>query len=277
MARRAFTLIEVLVITAIVGTLVGVLLPALSGARDAARGAVCSSNVRQFGVAWTMYAGDHDGLAMPLAYTDPADTGGGDSVYWWGADGSASGSLDHSRGLLSSYLDAKPGEIGPFACPAQRPGTYAHQGATQAPTSTYGYNGYYLSPAYTPGWSYEIGHRPHQRLSGIADPASLLVFADTLISRGPMVLPASNALLDPPMLYAGAGPDGARWRRNGFPTTCFRHGGLGAGASCMAVHADGSARGYRAEAGWLTQPARGIGSVGIHNGPRYIPDWRVWR
>lgn len=271
--RRAFTLIEVLVVTAIVGTLVGVLLPALSGARDAARGAVCASNVRQFGVAWTMYAGDFNGLAVPLAYTDSRDTGGGDSIYWWGADGSSSGTLDHSRGLLSPYLDAQPGELGPYACPAQRIGTYAHQGATQAPTSTYGYNGYYLSPAYTPGWSYEIRHRRHQRLSGIGDPSSLLVFADTLISRGPTALPASNALLDPPMLYAGR----TGWRKNDFPTTCFRHGGLGTGASCMAVHADGSARGYRAEHQWLTQPEQGIGSVGIHYGPRYIPDWRAWR
>ncbi|MFI4916790.1 MAG: type II secretion system protein, partial [Phycisphaerales bacterium JB060] len=73
--RRGFTLIEVLVVTAVVGTLVGLMLPALSGARDVARGAVCASNVRQLGIAWTMYAGDFDGLAMPLAYTDRRDTG----------------------------------------------------------------------------------------------------------------------------------------------------------------------------------------------------------
>lgn len=273
MMRRAFTLIEVLVVTAIVGTLVGILLPALSGARDAARGAVCASNVRQFGIGWTAYAGDYRGMAMPLAYTDRRETGGGDNIFWWGADGSHTGELDHAQGLLSPYLDAKPGEVGPYACPAQRPGTYENQSATRTPTSTYGYNGYYLSPAYTPGWSYDIGHRPHQRLGSIADPSSLLVFADTLISRGPGAMPKSNALLDPPMLYAGRG----RWRENGFPTTCFRHGGRGSGASCMAVHADGSARGYRAEPDWLTQPSQGIGSIGLHNDPRYIPDWQAWR
>src|SRR6056297_977839 len=114
MHRRAFTLIEVLVVTAVVGTLVGLMLPALSGARDAARGAVCASNVRQLGVGWTMYAGDFDGLAMPLAYTDARDTGGGDNIFWWGADGSQSGTLDHTRGLLSPYLGARPGETGPY-------------------------------------------------------------------------------------------------------------------------------------------------------------------
>ena len=270
--RRGFTLVEVLVVVGLVGGLMGILLPAMAGARDAARSAVCLSNVRQLGVAWMAYAGDYGGLAMPLAYTEPRDTGGGDNIFWWGTDGSRSGRLDRERGLLWPYLDAEPGEVGPLACPAQRPGTYHHQGATAKPTSTYGYNGYFLSPAYTPGWSYQIAGRPHQRMSSIAQPSVLLVFADTLISRGDGVLPASNALLDPPMLYDGRGG----WRSNAFPTTCFRHGGLGTGASCMGVHADGSARAHRAEAGWLTQPRQGIGSIGFHNDPRYIPDWRRW-
>lgn len=273
MRRPGFTLIELLVVTAIVGGLIGLLLPTMAGARDAARAAACLSNVRQFGVGWTLYAGDYQGMAMPLAYTEARDTGGGDGIFWWGSDGSQSGAIDHARGLLTPYLDATPGEAGPYACPAQRPGTYVHQGATGEPTSTYGYNGYFLSPRYTPGWSYGIGHRPQQRLSSITRPSDLLVFADTLISRGAGVLPASNALLDPPMLYAGRG----RWRENEFPTSCFRHGGLGAGAACIGVHADGSASGHQAQARWLTQPDQGIGSIGFHNDPRYIPDWRRWR
>ena len=271
--RAGFTLIELLGVVAILATLVGVLLPALAGAREAARSAQCLSNVRQLGTAWLVYAGDYDGLAMPLAYTDVRDTRGGDNIFWWGADGSVSGELDHERGLLTPYLDAKPGDIGPYACPAQRRGTYEHQGATSTPTSTYGYNGYFLTPEFTPGWSYEIQHRPLQRMSSIAQPTELLVFADTLISQGPGALPASNALLDPPQLYVGRG----RWRVNAFPTTCFRHGTRGPGGLCMAVHADGSARGHRAEASWLTQPDAGIGSIGFQNDPRYIPDWRDWR
>ena len=276
MRGRGFTLVELLVTSAVVGTLVGVLLPALAGARDAARSAVCAGNLRQLGLGWLLYAGDHKGQALPLAYTDPQDTGGGDNIFWWGADGSITGRLDPARGLLAAYLDAPPGEAGVYACPAQRPGTYAHQGATGQPTSTYGYNGYYLSPAHTPGWARQIAHRPHRRMETIERPTDLLVFADTLISRGPGVLPMSNALLDPPMLYDGRSGGGGRWVANEFPTTCFRHGGLGAGAQCQGVHADGSVRGYRAQTEWLTQPRQGIGSIGIHNDPRYIPDWRAW-
>ena len=61
----AFTLVEVLVVIGIIGILMGFLMPALSKARQQAITVRCANNLRQFGVAWQMYANAEHGLCVP--------------------------------------------------------------------------------------------------------------------------------------------------------------------------------------------------------------------
>jgi len=54
--RKAFTLVELLVVIGIIALLLSILIPALGRARDASRTLKCLSNLRQLGLAFQMYA-----------------------------------------------------------------------------------------------------------------------------------------------------------------------------------------------------------------------------
>ena len=71
MTKSGFTLIELLVVIAIIAILAAILFPVFAQAKNAAKGAVCISNMRQLGVATSLYLSDNDDVFFPLAYAEP--------------------------------------------------------------------------------------------------------------------------------------------------------------------------------------------------------------
>jgi prepilin-type N-terminal cleavage/methylation domain-containing protein/prepilin-type processing-associated H-X9-DG protein len=77
--RKAFTLVELLVVIAVIGILVGILLPAVNAVRSRARQAQCLNNMRQVSLAMLSYESSHKRLPIGVqlrakegnAYTGP--------------------------------------------------------------------------------------------------------------------------------------------------------------------------------------------------------------
>jgi prepilin-type N-terminal cleavage/methylation domain-containing protein len=72
-SRRAFTLIEILVVIAIIALLLGILIPALGSARREARAVPCAANLRSIAQAMGAYLSDSRGL-FPPAYVYGSQT-----------------------------------------------------------------------------------------------------------------------------------------------------------------------------------------------------------
>src|SRR5437867_1189180 len=66
---QGFTLIELLVVIAVMAILAGLLFPVLAQARTTARKAACTSNLRQIGLALTLYLQDYDETFVPFLQT----------------------------------------------------------------------------------------------------------------------------------------------------------------------------------------------------------------
>jgi prepilin-type N-terminal cleavage/methylation domain-containing protein/prepilin-type processing-associated H-X9-DG protein len=78
MRQRAFTLIEMLVVIAIIGIVAALLLPALARTREAGRSTACLSNLHQIGLGLQLYVQDNQNH-MPVMYdksTNSAVTNG---------------------------------------------------------------------------------------------------------------------------------------------------------------------------------------------------------
>lgn len=81
-SRRVFTLIEMLVVVAIISILAAMLAPTLQKALDSARAVICANNLRQVGMALTMYGNDWNGAFPNVVITAVKYAAGPSSPAW---------------------------------------------------------------------------------------------------------------------------------------------------------------------------------------------------
>src|SRR3954470_5863398 len=80
--RRAFTLVEILVVIAIIGLLVALLFPAVQSSREASRRLQCTNNLKQIGLAFLNFESSH--RVFPPGYVSQFDASGNDTGPGWG-------------------------------------------------------------------------------------------------------------------------------------------------------------------------------------------------
>jgi prepilin-type N-terminal cleavage/methylation domain-containing protein/prepilin-type processing-associated H-X9-DG protein len=117
--RRAFTLIELLVVIAIIAILAAILFPVFAQAKQAAKKTVDLSNMKQIGLAFTMYAGDNDDTAPFNRIVE----NGGD---WW------TPRMKNWKDLTYPYIKAGGGRVNQVGTAFQVP---SDGGIFQSPLS----------------------------------------------------------------------------------------------------------------------------------------------
>ncbi len=106
--RRAFSLIELLVVVAIIGVLIALLMPAMKAARDKGKAVACANNLRQLGVAIHAWMGDHNGNFIGIG--EPYWAKGGSALHWHDQLGRG-GYIGSQISLTKQHVDNRyPGE-----------------------------------------------------------------------------------------------------------------------------------------------------------------------
>lgn len=145
-ARWAFSLIELLVVVAIIALLAAILLPSLSGARQQAQTSVCAANLHQLGLGAAMYLDDNRSCYWREYVEVWSDTSYQGRQWWFGYEPGGPPAnpinvrhriLDKRRGALARYMRSTDDALQCPAFPYQE-GSYFPKYAERS--ASYGYN-----------------------------------------------------------------------------------------------------------------------------------------
>jgi prepilin-type N-terminal cleavage/methylation domain-containing protein/prepilin-type processing-associated H-X9-DG protein len=222
-SSRAFTLVELLVVVAIIALLLGILLPALGRAREVARATVCGSNIRQLALANLTYAQANAGHLVRAA----RDIWHPNFERWHGRRTAGDQPFEPARSDMAAYF----GESGSVkACPDFVEGRDYQEGFEDG-CGGYGYNQSYLG-----GRSDLYGTSPtaaahSARVDDISRPVETVMFTDAAYIIDGNLTKSAYSFCEPPFWQLSVGPP-SNMRPN--PTIDFRHL-----TQCNAAWSDG--------------------------------------
>lgn len=219
--QNGFTLIELLVVIAIVAALLAIPLPALRQAREAARAAVCGSNIRQLAMANLTYAEDNNGHFV----LGSRDVWSGNLERWHGKRSTRNEAFEPARSDMAAYF----GESGQVKqCPSFIAGqdyddTPGQQDGYEAGCGGYGYNQSYIGGR-TDIYGYS-GMTYSASTLDVRQPTQTVMFTDAAYVQadGDGVRMIAYSFCEPPFWQLNAGPPSTM---RPDPTIAFRHATL---------------------------------------------------
>ena len=138
--QSGFTLIELMIVVAIIAILAGILIPNFVNARAQAQTSACESNLRSIATAMELMYADLQTYSMPVGSgaqaADPASFGGANNPYLNNTPHDPAGTPTSTYTITPQTLKNEPGYV--IACPGAHVGStlVKIQGCTTATTCT---------------------------------------------------------------------------------------------------------------------------------------------